>query len=74
MTTRLPVQHPKHPHCPACKADLPAFTDAIVMLPPTSPVKLEAVTFHIVCGCGRKWSLTRGAKEPVDAPKEFESE
>ena len=56
---RLPVQHRNHPRCTECERDLPTFDNVAFMLPGDDRVVLIAVTFHIVCECGRRWDVRK---------------
>jgi hypothetical protein len=62
--TRLPVQHPRAPHCAACKASLPTFDNInLVMIGgATDEFQLLAITFHIKCKCGAAWDLKKDCK------------
>ena len=57
--TRLPVQHPKAPHCEACGASVPPFE---LTLFPVADWTLMAVTFHVRCPCGAPWDLRKTVK------------
>ena len=57
---RLPVQHPRHPHCEGCGRDLPMFEDAEVFLPVTTAPVL-AVKFQTRCACGRVYDIVRSS-------------
>lgn len=62
--TRLPVQHRNAPHCPTCKASLPAFDGLSLNLSASSlgDSKLTAVTLHVTCKCGAQWDLKKALK------------
>jgi hypothetical protein len=60
--TRLPVQHPKRPHCPNCKSDLPNFNDVYMSMLDHVDYRLFAVTFHVRCKCGAAWDLRKECK------------
>ena len=61
---RLPVQHPRRPHCLSCGADLPTFNNAILdAFGGLAPVTLDAVTFHVTCPCGAKWDLRKSVRK-----------
>lgn len=58
---RLPVQHPRAPHCPNCKADLPTF-DGMQMIMPNGDwvgFKLLSVVLNVECACGSRWALKK---------------
>lgn len=58
--TRLPVQHPRAPHCTGCGAALPTFDGARVSVPlGCSSVDLVSVTYHMRCGCGLEWDVKK---------------
>lgn len=61
---RLPVQHPRAPHCPECGRALPNFLNVIIDVPTDDTLdgcKLLGLTivFRVQCACGQKWDLTR---------------
>lgn len=62
---RLPVQHPRRPHCPACGVDLPTFETAQTTLAfdALKTATLDAITYHITCACGAKWDLRKSVKK-----------
>jgi hypothetical protein len=62
---QLPIQHRNHPHCEACGADLPTFNTMNIIFSPLEleKVKIEAMTFHIVCVCGAHWDLRKKVSE-----------
>lgn len=63
IPTRLPVQHPRRPHCAKCKADLPTFDGVTMNLMDSDPTfELLAATFHVRCKCGAVWDLKKGCK------------
>ena len=62
---RLPVQHPEHPHCPFCDADLPEFRYASVStsVSDVGGYELLGISFHILCKCGQPLDLRRDVKQ-----------
>jgi hypothetical protein len=62
--TRLPVQHPRAPHCEVCDAPLPSFDGVLITMPfpKSDDCVVTGITFHIRCKCGTEWNLTKGAK------------
>lgn len=64
---RLPVQHPQHPHCPACGAALPTYNTAMITFSDEDAhkAKLVGITWHVVCTCGRRVDLGKMAKRLV---------
>lgn len=60
MVTRLPTQHPQHPYCPACEADLPTL-DGITVLLTTELYGIEILEmlFRVRCKCGAEWILKK---------------
>jgi hypothetical protein len=59
--TRLPTQHRQHPHCPACKTDLPTF-DTLSLATPLGEFRLLGITFHVRCKCGLAYDMRKDAK------------
>lgn len=58
--SRLPRQHPKHPHCAACDRDLPSFDmNFWFVSEELGETQVEAVTFHVVCPCGTRWDIRK---------------
>ncbi len=59
--TKLPVQHPKHPHCEKCGTDLPKFDGAYVLALANEPSDHEVIgiTYHVRCRCGAPWDLRK---------------
>jgi hypothetical protein len=63
IVTRLPVQHPKAPHCPQCKGPMPTFDGmSITYGAQEVPVEILAVTMLVRCTCGAEWALTKKMK------------
>jgi transposase-like protein len=62
---RLPVQHRQRPHCPSCGDDLPDFNDTqtSVAFGGLKSATLDAITYHVTCGCGAKWDLRKTVKK-----------
>jgi hypothetical protein len=62
--TRLPIQHPTHPHCPSCGVELPNFENAQVLIGPDElkGSTLVGIGFHIRCQCGVEWVLAKTTK------------
>ena len=62
--TRLPVQHPQHPHCTVCKAPLPALDGLTIWVGPEGlgDVEVLLATFRLRCKCGAEWDLTKKVK------------
>jgi hypothetical protein len=60
---RLPVQHPKAPHCPSCGKDLPTFNSAALDLDASDIEGFELaqirITFLVRCGCEQLFELTK---------------
>jgi hypothetical protein len=61
---RIPTQHRLLPHCPNCDRRLPSFNSMVmnVSLEELGGAKLEAITFHVVCACGRTLDLKKAIK------------
>jgi hypothetical protein len=64
-TVRLPVQHPRAPHCASCNAQLPNLDDVIITIGKGFDVgecSILGFTFHIRCKCGAPWDLLKKVK------------
>jgi hypothetical protein len=61
---RLPTQHKLHPHCPACKKDLPTFDHVCMTMNPNElrGGTLLGVTYHVQCSCGNRCDLRKNAR------------